>query len=183
MNIGTRIKYTKFDQQIQNHFSGKVKQIFQLPENFFRILEFPIYFFWICQKCKSNLLSHGTLFHGLKVRNLVNEYKIIFLWKRGESWNFYKHVFSMWASPINFFIKTAKSLNWNNWAIECRYKAQKCQISLTNTMWYSFWESEANLETFGKHVLITGVSYKFVLNFVKSLIRISWTMEYWFKPL
>ena len=59
-------------------------------------------------------------------------------------------------------------------------KAFKCQICLTNTKLFS-WESEANLETLQKVSLYIWVSYKFVLKSVKSLNRIFWATEYWFK--
>ena len=51
------------------------------------------------------------------------------------------------------------------------YKAQKCEISSMNTNPF-LWGSEANLETFKKVSLPIGVSYKFVLKSVKSVILI-----------
>ena len=51
------------------------------------------------------------------------------------------------------------------------YKAQKCEISSMNTNPF-IWGSEANLETFKKVSLPIGVSYKFVLKSVKSVILI-----------
>ena len=44
-----------------------------------------------------------------------------------------------------------------------------------------FWESETNLETFYKIFLHIGVSYKFVLKCCKSLNRIIWPIEFWYK--
>ena len=53
---------------------------------------------------------------------------------------------------------------------------------MTNTKRF-FRESEANVETLLKHFPYLWVSYKFVLKSVKSLNRILWTTEYWFKAL
>ena len=44
-----------------------------------------------------------------------------------------------------------------------------------------FLESEANLKTFKKFLVHNGVSYKFVFKSVKSLTRIFWMIEYWWK--
>ena len=44
-----------------------------------------------------------------------------------------------------------------------------------------FWQSEANVETLQKRSPYIGVSYKFVLKSVKSLNRILWATEYWFR--
>ena len=57
------------------------------PESFylyFRVLQI---YFEVCQNPKSNLFSYGILVQGLKMPNLLDEYKTIFLWKRGEPWN------------------------------------------------------------------------------------------------
>ena len=50
------------------------------------------------------------------------------------------------------------------------YKAQKCEISSTNTNLF-LWGSEENLETLKKVFLPIGVSYKFVLKLFKSVIQ------------
>ena len=60
------------------------------------------------------------------------------------------------------------------------WKAEKCIIWLTSTKPF-FREKEANLETFQKIFLHIGVSYKFVSNSSKSINRIFWTIEYWYK--
>ena len=46
-----------------------------------------------------------------------------------------------------------------------------------------FCKSEANFEIFQKRFPYIGVYYKYVLKSVKSLNRILWVMEYWFKVL
>ena len=56
------------------------------------------------------------------------------------------------------------------------YNATFCQNNI-------FWEKETNLGTMQKYSPYIGVSYKFVLKSVKSLNRIFWAMEYWFKVL
>ena len=53
---------------------------------------------------------------------------------------------------------------------------------MTNTKRF-FRECEANVETLLKHFPYLWVSYKFVLKSAKSLNRILWTTEYWFKAL
>ena len=44
-----------------------------------------------------------------------------------------------------------------------------------------FWKSEANIETFQKLLSHIGVPYKLVLGSIKSLNRIFWVIEYWYK--
>ena len=46
-----------------------------------------------------------------------------------------------------------------------------------------FWESDANLKILQKISPYIGISYKFFLKYVKTLNRIFWAMEYWFKTL
>ena len=41
----------------------------------------------MCRKPKSNLMSLRIMVQGLKMPNLVDEYKTIFLGKRGKRWN------------------------------------------------------------------------------------------------
>ena len=77
-------------------------------------------------------------------------------------------------------MKSVKILNRISWATESWFKALKCQIWLTNTKPF-FWKSEANVETLQKPSFYIGVSYKFVLKSEKSLNRILWATEYWFK--
>ena len=51
-------------------------------------------------------------------------------------WNSYK-----------FILNSVKSPNQILWAMECWFKALKCQISLRNRKAF-FWENEGNIETF-----------------------------------
>ena len=81
-----------------------------------------------------------------------------------------------------FVLKSEKSLNRILWATEYWFKALKCQIWLTNTKLF-FWESKSNLKTLQNPCLYIWVSYKFVLKSEKSLNRILWATEYWFKAL
>ena len=66
--------------------------------------------------------------------------------------------------------------------IEYWFKALECQIWWTNTKLF-FWEDETNLVTLQKLFPYIGVSDKFVLKSAKTLNRIFWAMEYWFKAL
>ena len=79
-------------------------------------------------------------------------------------------------------MKFVKSLNQIFWIIDYWFKALERQICSTNAKPF-FWDSETNLWTVQKLSPNLGVSYKFVLKSVKSLNRIFWTMEYWFKAL
>ena len=108
--------------------------------------------------------------------NLVDEYKTIFLGKRGKSWNFQK------PSAYKFVLKPVKILNRILWATEYRFKALKCHFWLTNTK-PVFWESETNVQTLQKRSPYIGVSYKFILKSVKSLNQTLWVTESWFKAL
>ena len=81
-----------------------------------------------------------------------------------------------------FVLKSVKTLTLVSWATESWFKALKCQIRLTKTKPF-FWESKTNVETLQKPSPYNVVSYEFVLNSVKSLNRILWATEYWFKIL
>ena len=62
------------------------------------------------------------------------------------------------------------------------FKSVKCQVLPTNTIPF-FWKIEANLEHPEKLSPYIGIYYNFVLKSVKSLNRIFWIMEHWFKAL
>ena len=79
-------------------------------------------------------------------------------------------------------MKSVNSLNRILWATEYWLKALECQIWLTNTKPF-FWKSKGNVETLQNHSPYTWVSRNFVLKSVKSLNRILWALEYWFKAL
>ena len=79
-------------------------------------------------------------------------------------------------------MKSVNSLNQIFLATEYWFKALKRQIWLTNTKPF-FLESKANVQTLQKLSLYIWVSYKFLLKSVKSLNRILWVTEYWFKSL
>ena len=87
----------------------------------------------------------------------------------------------IWVS-YKIILKSFKTLNRICWAMECLFKALKCQIWLTNIKPF-FWESEANIETLQNFSHYYWFSYKLVLKSVKSLNRILWAIEYWFKVL
>ena len=106
-------------------------------------------------------MSFGILVQGFKMPILVDEYKIIFLGKRGKRWNSPKTFLYIWVS-YKFVSKSEKSLNRISWATKYWFKALKCQIWLTNTKPF-FWKSEANVETLQKPSPYIWVSYKFVL--------------------
>ena len=126
-------------------------------------------------------MSYGILVQGLKMSNLVDEYKIIFLGKRSKRWNFLE-TFFLYLSFQWFFLKSVKSLNRTLWTTESWLKLLKCQTWLTNTKPF-FWESEANVNTLQRHSPYIWVSYKSVFKSVKSLKPILWTTEYWLKVL
>ena len=77
-------------------FASFSRQRLKVSKSFLPILEFPINFFWSLPKPKSNLLDLGILVHGLRMANLVDEYKTIFLGKRGKPWNSSKNFSLGW---------------------------------------------------------------------------------------
>ena len=88
----------------------------------------------------------------------------------------------IWIS-YKLVLKSLKSPNRIFWKIEYWFKALECQIWSMNTKPF-FWESEAKLQTLQKFSPYIGVFFKFVLNSVKHLNRISfWAVEYWSKTL
>ena len=81
-----------------------------------------------------------------------------------------------------FVLKSVKGLNRISRVIEYWFKALECRIWLTSTKPF-FWVSEGKLKNLQKLSPYLGVSYKFALKSVKSLNRIFWVFEYWFKAL
>ena len=67
LSVIKRLKNAKFARRIQNHFSEKVKQTLKISENFLRILEFPINFFWSLSETK--IESSDKLNIGLRLYN------------------------------------------------------------------------------------------------------------------
>ena len=79
-----------------------------------------------------------------------------------------------------FVLKSVKGLNQNFWVIEYWFKTLECQFWSTNRKLF-FWESKTKLETLQKLFPYIEVSFKFALKSVKTLNRVFWAMEYWFK--
>ena len=104
-----------------------------------------------------------------KCKTCINEHKTTFLVKL--------RVFQK-----KIVLKFLKTLNRMFWVIKNLCKAKKYQIWSTNTKSF-FWKSEANLQTFQQRSPYIGFSYKFILKSAKSLNRIFWAMECWFKAL
>ena len=82
LNIGSMVFNGKFGQEIQNGFSGKVEQVCNSPKIYSLSWSFLKICFEVCEKPKSNNLSHGILVEGFVMPNFVDEYKTIFLGKR-----------------------------------------------------------------------------------------------------
>ena len=116
--------------------------------------------------------------------NLVDESTNMktFFWKSDTKLKTLQNLFLYIGVSYKFALKSLKSLNRIFWSMEYWFKALESQIWLINTKPF-FWESEANLETLQKVSPYIGVSYKFVLTFVKILNRILWVIPYWFKTL
>ena len=66
--------------------------------------------------------------------------------------------------------------------MEYWFRASECQIWWRNTELF-FWEVETNFGTFQKLSSYIGVSCKVGLESVKTLNRIFWTIEYYFRVL
>ena len=84
--------------------------------------------------------------------------------------------------PVNWLLKSVKSVNEIFLAIKYCFKTLEWQICSTNTISFS-WENEAKLKTLKKLFQYIGCSFKFVLKTIKSLNQIFVDMEYWFKAL
>ena len=84
--------------------------------------------------------------------------------------------------PVNWLLKSVKSVNEIFRAIKYCFKTLECQIWSTNTISFS-WENEAKLKTLKKLFQYIGCWFKFVLKTIKSLNQIFVDMEYWFKAL
>ena len=114
--------------------------------------------------------------------SFVQEYKIIFSGKRRFTFKLSNNLISKLEFPVNWLLKSVKSLNEIFCAIEYYLKTLECQIWSTNAISFS-WENEAKLKTLKKLSPYIGVSFKFVLKTIKSLNQIFVNMEYWFKAL
>ena len=79
-------------------------------------------------------------------------------------------------------MKWVKVLNSISWSMESWFKVLKWHILLRNTKPF-FWEGDANVEPLQKLSPSIWVFYKFVLKSIKSLNRILWATEYWFRAL
>ena len=137
--------------------------------------------FEVYQTPQSNLLGLGRFIQGVRMPNLVDQYKIICLGKRGKAWN-YPKTLSYIGFSYKFVWKSVKSLNGIFWAIESCYKILECQIWQTNINFFS-WGNKSKLETLKNLSPYIGVSFKCVCKSVESLNRIFSVIEYWFKAL
>ena len=145
-------------------------------------------YIWVCYKfvlksiksLNRILLATEPWFEALKCQIWLTNTKPFF-WESDANVETLQNLLCIWVS-YKFVLKSVKSLNRILWATEYWFKSLKCQIWLTNTKPF-FWESEANVETLQKPSPYIWVSYKFVLKSVKSLNRILWATEYWFKAL
>ena len=126
-------------------------------------------------------MSYRILVQGFKIPNLIDEYKPFFLEREANVETLQKFSPYIWVF-YKFVLKSVKSLNRMLWATEYWFKALKWEIWLTNTKAF-FWESLAKIETLQNFSSYIWVFYKFVLKSVKSLNRMSWATEYWFKAL
>ena len=89
-------------------FLGKRGSRWDAPKTFSLYLSFLKIYFEVCQKPKSNLMSYRILVQGFKMPNLVDEYKTIFLGKRGKHWNSPK-AFYVCEFPIKLFWSLSKA--------------------------------------------------------------------------
>ena len=144
---------------------------------------------------------------GFKMRNLVDEYKTIFLGKRSKQYwikalkckiRLMNTKPFFWETDANletlqkrspyiwlahkFVWKPVKNLNWIFWATDYWFKALKCQIWLTNTKPF-IWKTETNLETLQKISPYISVSCKLVLKSVNSLNPNYWATKCCLKAL
>ena len=78
-------------------FLGKLGKFWNLPKPFSVYWSFLQICFEVWQNPKLNLMGHGMLIQGLRMQNLVDEYKTIFLGRRGKLWSSSK-IFSLYWS-------------------------------------------------------------------------------------
>ena len=81
-----------------------------------------------------------------------------------------------------FFLKSENSLNWILWGTEYRFNTLKFQIRLNYTKPF-FCENKGNIEYLQKRSPNIWVLCQFILKSVKTLTRISWATESWFRAL
>ena len=167
---------------MQNHFSGKMRQLLKHSDELSPYI-------WVSYKfVLKSVNSLNQIFWAMEYWSKALKCQIWLTTTKQVFWESEVNIESSpklspysWAS-YKFVLKSVNSLNQIFWATEYWFKALKCQIWLTNTKPF-FWESEAKVETLPKPSPYIWVSYKFVLKSVKSLNRIFWATEYWFKAL
>ena len=81
------------------------------------ILQFPIFFFEVCQKPNSNLQSDWILVEGLKIPNLLNEYKTIFLGKLRNHWYLPKFLLYI-GITYKYVLESLNQLSQIFWVIQ-----------------------------------------------------------------
>ena len=80
-------KITNLADEYKTIFLGKRGKRWNSPKTFSLYLSFLQICFKVWEKPKSNLMSYGILVQDFKMPTLVDEYKTIFLGKRGKRWN------------------------------------------------------------------------------------------------
>ena len=105
-----------------------------------------------------------------------------FFWETEENVETFQKRFPyIWVS-YKLVLKWVKVLNSILWSMESWFKVLKWHILLRNTKPF-FLEGDANVEPLQKLSPSIWVFYKFVLKSIKSLNRILWATEYWFRAL
>ena len=79
------------------------------PKTFSLYWSFPKSYFAFCQKAKANHLSDWILIQGIRMPNLVEEYKTIFLGNRGKPWELFKYFYLILEFPINLLWSLSKA--------------------------------------------------------------------------
>ena len=108
LNVSERLKNAKFARRIQNYFSGKLRQTLKPLENFIRILQFSINFFWSLYEAKiesSDPWNIGSSLYNDKFGQRIENH---FSRKARLALKLYKDFLSMLEFPIKVFLSLSK---------------------------------------------------------------------------
>ena len=127
------MKNAKLDWWIQNYFSGKAIQTLKLFQNFLSLLELPINLFSSHSKAQIEPSEWSNIEIRLKIAKFGQRIQNCFARKERQVLKHSRKFLPILELPINFFSQSNEWLHLLScWTL---YKANKCQISSTNTKW------------------------------------------------
>ena len=181
LNIDRRLKNAKFSLWLQSYFIRKKTQFLTLLKNFLRMLEFPKSLFQSQSKAWVEPSQLFNINKRLESAKFGQQIKNPFFGKVRQTLKLSKNVLHILEIPLNLFPRSfcqnpksnllshgilVQSFITPNFVDEYR------TIFLGNIGWpWNFLKISSLIE----------VLYKLVLGSVKSLSRIFWVIEYWYK--